>query len=517
MNEDILNRMSDAIEQLLAEMRAPCLVDEGWLTPGLVTFRLKPVAGTRVDAVMRLRKDLALALRASTVRIGRQIGYITVQVPNGTPDVYLDDMLRNAELFQGTPPMTAPIGIAEDGVPTLLHVGNNTSNVLISGLMGSGKTTLAHSLLIGLCARNSPRAMRLILCDPKRHDLAWMRQWIGANLEGSIRHEPAEIASAIADVAQRVENARGRERDTVLFIDELGWVLNQTPEVIEPLKRIMKRGREFGFRLITCEPVPGTAPVAGDLLASFHVRITGRQADGAASYSATGVSNAGADTLTGMGDMLAVHFGNITRFRAVRPPKGFEGQRLLPAATAGMSVDIPAVTRTPLAPGVAPDVDDGEGIAVDVEVDVELDGEDADTDAKAWITPEIEAELEADRQVFWSLVSAGAGGSQLPGVTRWAAVRWDGQWSVPYAGDRIAWMRPRYEAAKAACLARQAAKAGGLDAETLVAIDEASELLSAAKACFPAPKGPKPAKEAPPSRPPQGPKGGRGEGGALSA
>jgi hypothetical protein len=457
MNEDILNRMSDAIEQLLAEMRAPAQVVEGWLTPGLMTFRLKPVSGTRVDAVMRLRKDLELTLRAPYVRIGRQIGYITVQVPNGAPDVYLDDMLRNTDLFAGAPAMTAPLGIGEDGTPILLHVGNNTSNILISGLMGSGKTTLAHSLLIGLCARQSPRAMRLVLCDPKRHDLAWMRQWIGGNLDGAIRHEPDEIAAAIADVAQRVEQARDRARETVLFIDELGWVLNQSPASIEPLKRIMKRGRECGFRVIACEPVPGTAPLAGDTLASFHVRITGRQADAGAAYNATGVKDSGSENLTGAGDMLAVHFGQVTRFRAVRPPKGFEGQRLMPA------LELEAPRPAPLPASISVDIPSAAPIVVST-------SEDADT----WV----ETELDADRREFVALTV----GDKCPTLAQWAAARFEMRFSDSIEGERLRLLRARFDAAWNDKVARGIAQAVGTDAdEYVIASRMARESLNTAR------------------------------------
>lgn len=410
MNQEIMNRMADEIERALADQRAPCRVVTGALLPGWVQFNLKPLGSTRFDAVARLRNDLALALGARHVRVGREIGYITLQIADGVPQVRVDDLL-NDQRVKAHEPMVIPIGIGESGEPVLLRIGNNTSNTLIAGTMGTGKTTLAHAMLIALAARNPRRALRLIICDPKRHDISWMLNHIDKNIE-AIHQERDQVAAAIADVATRVGQARGYERETVLFIDELVWSLGADTQTADHLKIILTRGREFGYRVIACEPIPGTAPLAGALLDAFPVRITGRQSSAASAYNATGIPASGAELLTGEGDMLIVHFGQATRFRAVMPPKTFTGQKI-----AG---ELAAIAPTP-----AP----------------------VPTPAAAPTTPAEDPDALMDFAVLEQLyVSAGGA---IPGVTAWANARFIGQWERPYAGDRIKWMRERYAAAVA--------------------------------------------------------------------
>ena len=399
MNHSYMNRMADVIERTLTDLRSPCRVVAGGLLPGWIQFDLQPLGHTRFDAVSRLRNDLAMKLGTPVVRIGRKIGYITIQIPNGMAVIRVDDLLRD-ERVSAQPAMAIPLGIGEQGEPVVLRIGNTTSNVLISGIMGSGKTTLAHSMLIGLCARNRHSALRLILCDPKHHELDWMMSYIGRNLE-SVHQEREEISSAIAGVANQVEQARAYTRETILFIDELVWSLGTDAGNLDCLKLILKRGREFGFRVIACEPVPGTAPLAGDLLASFHVRITGRQSDAASAYNATGVSNSGAESLNGQGDMLIVHFGQAVRFRAVAPPASFQGQKIaeLPAPT------VMEMVAAPLDPGAQEDIAVMERLTIN-------------------------------------------GTLGVPGVTSWANERFKGQWDRPYAGNRVPWMKVRYELAR---------------------------------------------------------------------
>lgn len=335
IDEATLNTTADEIEAVLADLGAPCRVAMSHVLPGWIQFNLRPAYNathrlTRFEAVAAQKNNIAIRLRRAAVRVGRAAGFITLQVAEGHADIWLDDLLSRKDV-KDSMPTAVPIGIDENGAPLMLNIGSNTSNTLLSGIMGTGKTTLAHSLIIGLCRRTTPRQARVIICDPKRHDLSWMLPHVAAHLSGNIRTDMDDIARTVANVAGSVERASGHERETVLFLDELGWVLDQRPDVIRPLMNIMKRGREFGFRLIACEPIPGKAPIAGDMLASFHVLITGRQSNAAAAYNATGVSNSGAEMLAMGGDMLLSHYGELVRFRATRPPRGFDGQRLLPA------------------------------------------------------------------------------------------------------------------------------------------------------------------------------------------
>ena len=106
----------------------------------------------------------------------------------------------------------------------------------------------------------------------------------------------------------------------MIFIDELSTVIGLHPDNLDRIMSILRKGREHGYRILACEQYPGHAPVAGELLGLFHVRVSGRQSDAAASYNATGVPNAGAETLLGEGDFVVARGGQLMRFKAAMTP-----------------------------------------------------------------------------------------------------------------------------------------------------------------------------------------------------
>ena len=75
------------------------------------------------------------------------------------------------EQLGAVPRYTAVLGLSEDGAPLLARLSSpDVGHLLIAGTTGSGKTSLARSILLSLCDRHRPRELGLIVLDPKQRE-----------------------------------------------------------------------------------------------------------------------------------------------------------------------------------------------------------------------------------------------------------------------------------------------------------------------------------------------------------
>src|SRR5690606_12649926 len=113
-----LNFQADRIERVLASHRVPVRVHGGAVTPRWVRFLLTPAPGARVAAVRGLSEELALALGAQDVRVARDGDSIAVAVPrDDAQPVRLLSLMRR---LGPTPPLTACLGVTDEGRPLML-------------------------------------------------------------------------------------------------------------------------------------------------------------------------------------------------------------------------------------------------------------------------------------------------------------------------------------------------------------------------------------------------------------
>jgi DNA segregation ATPase FtsK/SpoIIIE-like protein len=169
----VLHFQADRIEHVLASHRVPSRVTGGTVTPRLVRFHLVTPLGVKVRKVASLSEEIALSLGAKTCRIYRQEGQVQVEVPRDDAEVVhflalCRKLARGAGGREMVPPVTAVLGLDEDGAPLLLRLPSpNVAHVLIAGTTGSGKTALARTMVASLALFNNQRALQLVVVDPK--------------------------------------------------------------------------------------------------------------------------------------------------------------------------------------------------------------------------------------------------------------------------------------------------------------------------------------------------------------
>ena len=321
----LLEYQADRIEALFAHHKVPARVTGGTVTPRWIRYQVVPALGVRIASITGLAEELAAALDVPHVRVARQGAAIAVEVPRDDPQpVHLVPLLRG---LRNVPPVTAVLGIADDGVPILIRLPSpDVAHILVAGTTGSGKTALLRAMVLSLAyfsgagrtehvaMRPASCDLRLVLIDPKGtafRDLADL-----PHLARPVISDPAEAVEALGSLARLMERP-ATSQTVILVIDELVDLLMVAGDDAErPLTRLVQRGREAGIHVIAATQKP-TAAVIGSLVkANFPVRLVGKVTSPEDARVATGWRGTGAERLLGRGDFIVVAEGQVQRFQA---------------------------------------------------------------------------------------------------------------------------------------------------------------------------------------------------------
>jgi len=319
-----LEFQADRIEAVLTMHKVPARVTGGTVTPRWVRFQVLPAVGAKISKIKGLSEELAAALDAPSCRVSRRGAAVAVEVPRDDPSsVRLLPLFRQLEDDdEGIPPLTAVLGLDEDGVPLLIRLPSpDVAHILVAGTTGSGKTVLLQTMILSLAMVNLPRQLVLVLVDPKGHAF---RLFDGLpHLARPVIRDTEETAEALQSLVRLMErqgacagSRAAMQPSVVLVIDELADVLMVGGKPVQlALTRLTQRGRGAGIHVIAATQKP-TAAVLGPLVkANFPVRLTGRVTSIEDARTATGWSGTGAERLMGRGDFLAVAEGRVIRFQ----------------------------------------------------------------------------------------------------------------------------------------------------------------------------------------------------------
>ncbi len=296
--------------------------------PVVTQFEIAPAAGVKVRQIANLSNDLALAMRAQSIRIVAPIpgkGAVGVEVPNPAPEIVAFRELLESADYKG--PRALPIALGKDlqGKPVIADLAK-MPHLLIAGATGSGKSVCINTLITSLVYRHTPRTLRLLMVDPKmvERDAAAVLKW--AVMEMQYRYEllAANGARNIQDFNRKVHEGAplkaAKSRDVafqneayegdvlpyiVLVIDELAdLMMTVQGEVETPLAMLAQKARAIGIHLILATQRPSVNVITGLIKANFPSRIAFRVASQV--DSRTILDGIGAESLLGNGDMLFI-------------------------------------------------------------------------------------------------------------------------------------------------------------------------------------------------------------------
>ncbi|MGB4595430.1 MAG: DNA translocase FtsK [Anaerolineaceae bacterium] len=323
------------IEETLRSFSTPAHVVEIRRGPSVTLFGVEPdfvesrtgKTRVRVSNIVRLSDDLALALKASRIRIQAPVpgkGYVGVEVPNQkTALVSLLEVVESPSFVKHKSPMKFALGKDVSGVAATADLAA-MPHLLIAGTTGSGKSVCVNAILAGYLLKLTPDQLRIVLVDPKRVELTGYNgiphllapvivdaekvvgalQWMLREMDLRYRTFSANNARNITEYNEMMAKEGGKKYPFILVvIDELADLMMLAPEETEKsLTRLAQLARATGIHLILATQRPSVDILTGLIKANFPARIAFAVASMVDSRVI--LDQPGAERLLGRGDML---------------------------------------------------------------------------------------------------------------------------------------------------------------------------------------------------------------------
>ena len=324
-----MHDQAQLLEDTLASFGVQASVVDVVKGPAVTRFEVQPASGVKVSKIASLHNDLALNLRAKSLRIEAPIpgkAAVGIEVSNDTiSTVTLREIIESDEFKKSKSKISVCLGrsIAGDAIVADLK---SMPHLLVAGSTGSGKSVCINSMIISLLYKASPEEVKLILIDPKVVELsiyngiphllipvvtdsgkaAAALGWAVSEMNERYNKFAAE---GVRDLQSYNETVKANGEDDkvmpqiVIIIDELAELIMTAKNTVEDsICRIAQKARAAGMHLIVATQRPSTDVITGVIKANIPSRIA--FAVSSLTDSRVILDVGGAEHLLGRGDML---------------------------------------------------------------------------------------------------------------------------------------------------------------------------------------------------------------------
>jgi DNA segregation ATPase FtsK/SpoIIIE, S-DNA-T family len=364
-----------ALVRTLEEFSVKVIPGEIHTGPVITRYEVKPAPGVRVEKIVNLDKNIALGLKALSVRILAPVpgkGTVGIEVPNRIAQaVCMRDIIESRAWAEADAEIPVVLGKDVTGKPMVTDL-TKMPHVLIAGSTGAGKTVCINAIIASLLYHSGPEDLRFIMVDPKVVEMQMYNalphmlipvvteakkvpgalKWLIAEMEHRYqifaKTNVRNIAGFNAKIAKdKVEQAKADAMDAamtpeeraavsqigvprdddafeipkkklpyiVCVIDELADLMMVAPADIETcIARIAQLARAAGIHLILATQRPSVNVITGVIKANLPSRISFKVASKI--DSRTILDGGGAEALIGKGDMLFIPPGTSSLVRA---------------------------------------------------------------------------------------------------------------------------------------------------------------------------------------------------------
>lgn len=333
--KDDLQANARILEETLGDFGITVKITDIERGPVITRYELEPAPGVKLNRIVALGDDIALAMKATSIRIVAPIpgkARVGVEVPNSVGSlVYLKEVFSCDDFADSD--YRIPIVLGKDiaGHQVIADLGD-MPHLLIAGTTGSGKTVCVNCLILSMLFKSSPNELKFVMVDPKMVELAPFNglphllcpvvtdakkaavalNWIVGEMEDRYQLLAKEGARNIDAYNEKQEN---KMPYIIVIIDELADLMMVSRDQIETaITRLAQLSRAVGIHLLLATQRPSVDVVTGVIKANFPSRISFKVASKV--DSRTVLDSNGADKLLGKGDMLFLRPGQERLIRA---------------------------------------------------------------------------------------------------------------------------------------------------------------------------------------------------------
>ncbi len=323
------------LEETLRDFGVSVNVDHVERGPVITRYELEPAPGVKVGKITTLTDDIALAMRAQTVRIQAPIpgkNRVGIEIPNGSSSsVFLKDVLAESEFRKSGSRLMLALGKDIAGKPLISDLAE-MPHLLIAGTTGSGKTVCVNGIIMSMLFNASPEELKFLMVDPKMVELTVYNELPHALCPAVT--DAKKVSAALNWVVSEMESRYALFKETgvrhikgyhekgqklpyiVVIIDELADLMQVAAKQVESsITRLAQLSRAVGIHLILATQRPSVDVITGVIKANFPARISFKVASKVDSRTVLDMN--GAENLVGKGDMLFMRPGD---------PKPIRGQ-----------------------------------------------------------------------------------------------------------------------------------------------------------------------------------------------
>ena len=345
-NNDAVKTTAPLIENVLKEFEIESKVVAAHVGPSVTQYELEVKTGTKLNRILAINRELALALAAKEVRIQAPIpgkSTVGIELPNKKNTmVSVREVLERIPSNMKESKLAVTLGRDIMGNPQYCEI-NKTPHLLVAGSTGSGKSVCINSIIVSILMRTRPDEVKLVLVDPKKVELSMYNgvPHLLAPVVTDPRKANIALKKMVTEMERRYdlfENSKtkniagynayidkqneklpeGEKLNKlpfiVIIIDELAdLMLVAAKEVQDSIMRITQMARAAGIHLIVATQRPSTDVITGVVKANIPSRIAFAVSSGI--DSRTILDSVGAEKLLGKGDMLFLPQGENTPIR----------------------------------------------------------------------------------------------------------------------------------------------------------------------------------------------------------